>query len=76
MQQCPAQITANQTLPHFVHASHGNAHDDKNHRAKRIGKVIPYKRSELRSIEVMEKVRADALLVDISAPSSTNTHTL
>ena len=25
-------------------------------RAKRIGKVIPYKRSELRSIEIMEKI--------------------
>mmetsp|Transcript_14182 Transcript_14182/g.33441 ORF Transcript_14182/g.33441 Transcript_14182/m.33441 type:complete len:622 (-) Transcript_14182:216-2081(-) len=28
----------------------------KEGRAKRIGKVIPYKRSELRSIEIMEKV--------------------
>jgi hypothetical protein len=25
-------------------------------RAKRIGKVIPYKRSQLRSIEIMEKI--------------------
>jgi hypothetical protein len=38
-----------------------NQHMGLNHRAKRIGKVIPYKRSELRSIEVMEKVPASYL---------------